>query len=369
MPPVTVMLKPVSGLCNMRCRYCFYADEMKRRDTAIYPVMSNETLEATVRRTMAYADEYATFVFQGGEPTLAGISFYETLIMLQRKYNPRGLPISNAIQTNGLALTDELIAFFAQNHFLVGVSLDGINETHDLFRKDTGGQNTFERVHQTVERLDKAGVQYNILCVVNKAVAEKQESVLKELSRYPFVQFIPCMDDLDGTSNDYSLSNQAYADFLKLSFHLYESRYLAGDPISMRHLDNWLGILLGYPPENCAMTGRCALQFVIESNGDVYPCDFYALDEWCLGNVHTHSFRQLRRSPVAEAFCACSLEVPHACRECRWYPLCRNGCRRERNPETGLFRLCEGTRQFFDACGDRMQKLAQMVSHRNNHGF
>ena len=369
MPPVTVMIKPVSGLCNMRCRYCFYTDEMKRRDTAIHPVMTNETLEAAVRRTMAYADGSATFVFQGGEPTLAGIAFYETLIKLQRKYNPRGLQISNAIQTNGLALTDELIAFLANNHFLVGVSLDGTRETHDLFRKDAAGQNTFDRVHQTVERLSKAGVQYNVLCVVDKAVAENQESVLKELSQYPFVQFIPCMDDLDGTSNDYSLSNQAYAAFLKCSFSLYESRYLQGKPISMRHLDNWLGILLGYPPENCATTGRCALQFVIESNGDVYPCDFYALDEWRLGNVHTHSFRQLCRSPVAETFCACSLEVPYACRECRWYPLCRNGCKRERNPETGLFRLCDGTKQFFDEYGDRMKKLAQTVLYNNQRSF
>ena len=131
MPPITVMVKPVSGACNMRCRYCFYADEMQHRNASVYPRMTSELLDVMVRRVIRSADSSVHFLFQGGEPTLIGLPFFEQLIRLERKYNLRGLKITNAVQTNGYHLSDEMIAFFAKEQFLVGVSLDGTNETHD----------------------------------------------------------------------------------------------------------------------------------------------------------------------------------------------------------------------------------------------
>lgn len=359
MPPVTVMIKPVSGACNMRCHYCFYADEMRNRSTAVYPAMDEETLEAVVRRTMAYADVQATFTFQGGEPTLAGIAFYEHLLKLQKKYNPRGIVVNNAIQTNGLDLSDSMIELFAKNHFLVGVSLDGNQQTHDLFRKDAAGNGTYHTIRRNIKRLEAAGVDFNILCVVNQAVAEHTDEVLQSFAEYPFLQFIPCMDDMDGKQGVHSLSNEAYAYFLKKSFDVYEQSHREGKRLSIRQFDNWIAMLLGMPPESCAMRGQCTCGFLIESNGDVYPCDFYALDEWRLGNVKEHSFRQMLRNPLAHSFCNASLPIPDDCQQCRWYNLCRNGCRRERDPQTGLYRLCSGTRSFLDECGERMIRMAE----------
>ena len=173
------------------------------------------------------------------------------------------------------------------------------------------------------------------------------------------------MDGLDGQTESFSLSNEAYAAFLKTAFAYYEKSYERKKPVSIRQFDNWIGLLLGYPPENCAMRGQCTVSFLIESNGDVYPCDFYALDEWRLGNVKEHSFRQILRNPLAHAFCEISLPVPDQCRSCRWYPLCRNGCRRERDAQTGLYRLCEGTRLFLDECGERLNKLAAQIRSEN----
>ena len=136
MPPVTVMIKPVSGACNMRCRYCFYADEMSRRGESIYPAMQDDMLETLVRRVMMYADGQATFAFQGGEPTLAGLDFFRLFVAMVNTRNTASLPVRWAIQTNGLHLNQDWAAFLAENRFLVGVSIDGDRATHDAFRRD-----------------------------------------------------------------------------------------------------------------------------------------------------------------------------------------------------------------------------------------
>ena len=171
MPPITVMVKPVSGACNMRCRYCFYADEMQHRNASVYPRMTSELLDVMVRRVIRSADSSVHFLFQGGEPTLIGLPFFEQLIRLERKYNLRGLKITNAVQTNGYHLSDEMIAFFAKEQFLVGVSLDGTNETHDTLRPDANGLPTSSTVRRNIDRLRAAGVSVNVLCVVNSEVS------------------------------------------------------------------------------------------------------------------------------------------------------------------------------------------------------
>ena len=143
MPALSIMVKPVSGACNMRCKYCFYTDVMENRETPCFPRMTLETLETLVRRAIRHADGPISFAFQGGEPTLAGLDFYRALVEFERRYNTRGLPIDNSLQTNGYALSDEMIEFFAREHFLLGVSLDGDALAHDLMRVDQGGNPTF----------------------------------------------------------------------------------------------------------------------------------------------------------------------------------------------------------------------------------
>ena len=145
MPPLVMMIKPVSGLCNMRCTYCFYADEMARREVDVYARMTDETLENLVRRAFSYADREVLFAFQGGEPTLAGADYYRKLLALEKKYNSRRLPVRHAIQTNGLSLPDDLLSVLVEGHFLVGVSLDGYRAVHDLRRVVAGGRGTYDR--------------------------------------------------------------------------------------------------------------------------------------------------------------------------------------------------------------------------------
>ena len=361
MPPITVMVKPVSGACNMRCRYCFYADEMTHRKSSVYPKMTGELLDTMVRRVIRSADSSVHFLFQGGEPTLIGLPFFEQLVALERKYNTRRLKITNAVQTNGYDLSDEMIAFFAREQFLVGVSLDGTDETHDMLRPDAKGLPTSSVVRKTIDRLRAVGVSVNVLCVVNGEVAKHPKEVFSALAPYEYLQFIPCLDGLDGEKRDYSLSNEAYLAFLKATFDCYHQAYLGGHPVSVRNFDNWVAMLMGMPPENCAMVGRCGPSLVIESDGSVYPCDFYALDKWKLGSIAEDSLKRMLTSDREKAFLEESLPIPEACKACRWYGLCRNGCKRERNPETGLNRWCSVHSAFFEYAYDRMNQMAQQL--------
>ena len=369
MPPVTVMVKPVSGACNMRCRYCFYADEMARRAHAVLPAMTLDMLETLVRRVMVYAEGEANFVFQGGEPTLAGVDFYRHLVRLQRQYSRPTVRISNAIQTNGLALSGEMIAFLAEQRFLVGVSLDGCAAVHDSMRRDTAGQGTFRRVCGNVRRLREAGAEVNILCVVNGETAAHAREVLDALEPLGYLQLIPCLDGLDGTPGPSPLTDEAYGAFLQVAFDRYERAFRQGRLLSIRYFDNLLGMLLGIPPESCSMQGICQAGFVVESTGDVYPCDFYALDAWRMGNLQDMSLRQLARSAAGERFRREAAPVPEACRVCASYDLCRNGCRRERDPLTGQYRFCAGMRAFLLGNRDRMEAMARALAERGlQHG-
>lgn len=363
MPPLTVMIKPVSGACNMRCAYCFYADETAHREAGCCPPMAFEALERVIRRTMLFAEQRVTFVFQGGEPTLAGLSYFEQVVRLQRQNNPRQIAVNNVVQTNGLILQDALIDFFVRESFLIGVSVDGCREIHDQNRLDAKGKPTYDRVMDNIQRLKDAGAAYNILCVLTDEVARRADAVLDALIPHRYLQFIPCMDPIDGASAP-ALTADAYARFLARSFERYEALFFAGPPLSIRFFDNLVNMLCGHAPESCAMCGHCGLAPVIESDGSVYPCDFYALDEWKLGNILEMPLRRILSGPKALQFVARSMDVSEECRQCLWYSLCRNGCYRERDGQTHQSCHCDAMRRFFSAYFPRLERVAQAVSSR-----
>ncbi len=363
MPPITVMIKPVSGACNMRCRYCFYADEMRARQTPLYPPMTREVLATLVRRVLRSAEGSAHFIFQGGEPTLAGLPFFEEFVRLERQYAPPGLAVTHAIQTNALSLSQPMIDFLARERFLVGVSLDGDVALHDSLRPDAGGRPTARTVLESLARLRDAGAEVNVLCVVTRQAAARPREVFEALAPYRYLQFIPCLEDPD-RPGEFTPSGEEYLRFLTETFALYEAALTAGHPVSVRVFDNWLGILLGLPPENCAMNGRCSPCLVVEGDGSVFPCDFYAVDRWRLGNIAEDSLKKLLGSPLEAQFLAESLPVPDVCRACRWYALCRNGCKRER--QEGVTRWCGAYRRFFEQAFPRMQALARLLAAQRN---
>jgi len=369
-PPVSLLIKPVSGQCNLRCRYCFYHDVAGRRALPSHGRMSPETLERLVSQALALAEGACTFAFQGGEPTLAGLPFYETLLSLESRYNTQGVTIHHAIQTNGLLVDEAYAAFFARHGFLVGLSLDGGRALHDDMRVDAQGKGTFDRVMRAAELLDRQGADYNILCVVSRSVARHGGQVYDFLKKqgHRLLQFIPCLDDFDGAAHPHSLTPQRYTLFLKTVFDRYYRDFLAGEYVSVRLFDNYVGMLMGRPPECCGMSGVCSVTAVVEADGEVYPCDFYGLDEYRLGNIHTHALGELLTGERARQFVAESLYRDPKCARCRWFPLCRGGCRRLREPfaegHPSLYRYCESQEAFFEYAYDRMRHMAAELQRR-----
>lgn len=368
MPPLTIMIKPASSACTMRCRYCFYADVAENRQVYSHGQMSLNTLDTIVRRAMSYADGYISFSFQGGEPTLAGIDFYKELIRLEKRYNSRKLPVHHAIQTNGYKLDDDLLQFLVDNNFLIGVSLDGTADIHDKLRLGADGKGSFAHVTKTISRLQELGAQFNILTVVNSYVARHGAECFRALAQYGYLQFIPCLDPFDGQHFDYSLNAADYGHFLKETFDLYYAAFNTNKPVSIRNFDNYIGILLGQPPETCGMCGRCGGYYLIEADGGVYPCDFYVLDQWQMGNINDSSFFRLEKSPLAQAFRDISVPLDKKCSQCPWFSLCRGGCRRDREPFTGdipsLNQWCESYQAFFEYAFPRMREIAETLKDR-----
>jgi uncharacterized protein len=363
-PPMTLLIKPASGLCNMHCKYCFYSDVTENRHIKQYGIMSEQTLETLVRKAFFYAEGSCFFGFQGGEPTLAGLDYYEKLLFYQNRYNRSGVRVLNTIQTNGYAIDENWAAFFAKNHFLVGISLDGTKEIHDVFRLDSADNGTHQKVLNAIRLFQKHGADYNILCVVTDAVAQNAKQVYQALKPHKYLQFIPCLDDLDGQAHHYSLTAKTYGEFLKLAFDEYYKDMKNGNYVSVRTFDNYVMILQGRMPEDCSMREGCGLYFVIEADGSVYPCDFYALDDYCLGNISHNSFAALAKSDNAGRFLRQSLQSDPKCAACKWHFLCKGGCRRHREPfadeKPGPNIFCESFIGFFDYAYDRLRELVSV---------
>ncbi len=368
MPPITVMLKPASGMCNMRCKYCFYADELQHRAIDNYGFMSEETLYNVLKNVLKYATGECTIAFQGGEPTLVGLPFFETVVKYQKELNVNKCKINNALQTNAYSLNEQWAQFFAKNNFLVGVSLDGPAEIHDKYRVDANEKGTYNRVMQTIQLFKKHNVEFNILTVVTATTCKSTQKIhgFFDRNNFNYRQFIPCLDPLEEVrgGHDWSLTPQLFAKHLQTSFQIYYSDALKGKKKYHRYFDNLLCMLNRQPPESCGMAGICSYQYVVEANGNTYPCDFYMLDEWIIGNLKTDSIEKLNENRKNIGFIKQS-EKPHEfCLKCKWFALCRGGCRRDRDYfENGIQKnyFCESYKQFFDNCYPLLEDLYKRI--------
>ena len=371
MSSLQILVKPASGLCNMKCRYCFYCDEMEKRETGSYGLMSVETMEQVIKRAFEYADESVGFLFQGGEPTLSGLPFFEAVMELQRRYNTKKIGVTNSLQTNGLGLSEAWAEFFARNHFLVGISLDGTKYTHDAFRVDGKGEGTFASVMKTIGVFDKYRVEYNILTVVNRRTALAVSKIYSFYGKnhWRYLQFIPCLDPVgeEAGKQEYSLTPEEYGSFLCRLFDLWYEDLRTGRQPYIRQFENYIAILMGMPAESCDMCGGCSLQYVTEADGSVYPCDFYVMDSWRLGSFRTDSVQELRAHPQATAFLKDSVRDRASCAGCPYHFLCRGGCKRHWNEESNYF--CESYRIFFEAALPRLKEIAGNLLRARSRRF
>lgn len=370
---LSIMIKPASSLCNLRCKYCFYHDLADNREVRSYGVMKEETMRKLLERAfeaLPQGHNQLSLIFQGGEPMVAGLAFFERLEEMLAEMGRREVKVNRSIQTNGTMIDERWAAFWKKHGYLVGVSLDGPAQVHNELRVDAAGKGTFSRVTSGIACLKKYGVEYNILTVVSAEVARHGQKVYSFLRKngWNYLQFIPCMDPVSGERQSYSLTAEQYGKFLISTFQEYERERMQGKFVSVRWFDNLLDLAAGYPPESCGMTGVCACHFVAEADGSIYPCDFYVDDEHRLGNVADTGFREMFESEIARRFVNESVEPAQKCKACRWYRICRGGCRRYREgmegTALGCSTLCRAYEMFFDECGNRVAALARALSRR-----
>jgi uncharacterized protein len=367
MSKLSLLIKPASSACNMRCKYCFYHDVAENRSIGSFGIMEEETLETLIKRAFEYAQDECTFAFQGGEPTLAGLNYFLRFSQLVKQYNVNKIPVHNTIQTNGYLIDDAWAQYFKENNFLVGLSLDGDKAAHDKLRHDAKGDGTFERVMHGLKMLNNHKVDYNILCVVTNFSARHGDRIYSffQKSGFRYLQFIQCLDPFSGETAPYSLTAKRYGQFLNTIFDRYYQDFKQGNYVSIRMFDDYVHMLLGKPPGSCGMSGVCTCYFVVESGGNVYPCDFYVLDEFQIGDIHHNSFHDMQNSENARRFVSGSMPVASECQKCKWFQLCRGGCRRCREPfvngEPGLNQFCESYKMFFEHSYEKLCEIAQLV--------
>lgn len=357
------MIKPASSLCNLRCRYCFYADIADLRDIKSYGVMPVEQMRQMLRHleSQLSAGDQINFTFQGGEPTLAGLPWFQEFSGITDRWNPK-INVRFALQTNATMLNEDWCQYLAAHQYLVGVSLDLLPQCHDDARVSASGDGTFQRCLHAVELLNAFHVEYNILCTLTRQIAKHPQKVWRVLKEYDirYVQFTPCLDALNSPGkNPYALTPQRFSQFYNQLFPLWLADYQKGQYRSVKLFDDVINLMAYGIPTACGIHGKCQPQLVVEANGSVYPCDFYCLDEYQIGSILENSLDELlaaaRLSPAQKRS-----PLPKICADCPYLHFCGGNCKRMQREITctELDRVC-GYREFLNTAGPALQQIAQ----------
>ncbi len=384
-----LMAKPAGPDCNLNCGYCFYLEK-----EALFPEgeryrMSDEVLEAYIRKTAEYQTvPELLYAWQGGEPTLMGIDFFRKALELESRFSG-GRPVLNAFQTNGTLLDDEWCAFLAENRFLVGLSLDGPEDIHDLYRRDGAGRGTFSRVTRALELLKKHGVEFNILACVTRESAKRPLDVYRFFREQGigFIQFTPIVERMPSAESEriglklgmpaardgsdrpdvtpWTVLPEDYGDFLIAVFDEWV-RHDVGSVFVMNF--EWaLASWLGDPQSACLFSRHCGNALIVEHNGDVYSCDHFVYPEYRSGNILTDDLGEMVNSEKQREFGAGKeTSLPKYCRECDVLFACQGECPKHRfspapDGEPGLNYLCPGYRKFFRHARPYLDAIVQTI--------
>lgn len=388
MKPFHIMAKPHGPICNLDCTYCYYLEKenlyaAKGRDYR----MSDSVLESYIRQYIqSQPGQHVSFAWQGGEPTLLGVPFFERVLALQKKY-AGGKTIENAFQTNGTLLDDQWGEFLARNKFLIGLSVDGPEEIHDAYRVDKGGQPTFARVMRGLEFLKKHGVEFNTLTVVHRKNSYRARDVYRFLKQIGSVyfQFIPVVEQMAAepdpnglvllkpyarqqtTVSEWSVEPLQFGKFLSSVF----DEWVLSDVgrIFVQIFDVALESWVGVPQSLCVFAPQCGSALAVEHNGDLYSCDHFVYPENKLGNILERAMAGLVTSQQQTRFGNAKLTaLPSDCRNCDVRFACNGECPKHRftttaSGEYGLNYLCAGYKHFFHHIDPYMRFMANELRH------
>ncbi len=365
MKPFSLLIKPAGPDCNLRCRYCFYIEHLEEGKKG--PRMSDDVLEAMISSYMR-TDQYNNYSFgwQGGEPTLMGLKFFERAVELQKKHAPPGARVSNGLQTNGTLISDEMAKFLAEYNFLLGVSLDGPAYLHDYYRKTVGQTPTHSLVMRGIERLKQHEVEFNILTLVNDKTGKKAAEIYHYLrdNGFYYHQYIPCVEyDEKSNLQPYSVTGEDWGNFLCEIF----DQWIKEDvhKVSIRLFDSILEYLVYGRYNVCYMGDNCCQYFVVEHDGNVYPCDFFVRDDLVIGNVKTGTWEDFAATPIYNRFGRQKAHWNAKCNACSYINFCHGDCQKHRfgaplTPQT-LSNLCVGWKNFYAHTLPHFKSLANKI--------
>lgn len=379
------MLKPAGAHCNMACAYCYYLEKSKLYNELPRQIMTDELLERfTKEYIQAQTMNEVLFTWHGGETLMRPLGFYQKALKYQQKY-AGGKRIDNCIQTNGTMLTDEWCRFLKQNNWLVGLSIDGPQEFHDEYRRMRGGQPSFNKVMKGIRLLNKYGVEWNAMAVVNDFNGDyplEFYHFFKEIGCH-YIQFAPIVErilphtdgrhladlnDKEAPLADFSVSPEQWGSFLCQLFDEWVCNDIGTYFIQLfdATLCNWMGV----PPGICTLASSCGHAAVMEFNGDIYSCDHFVFPEYKLGNIHDHTLVEMLYGKEQQAFGRMKQNaLPRQCKQCPYLFACNGECPKNRfaktaDGEPGLNYLCKGFRQFFHHVSPYMDFMKQELNNQ-----
>ena len=377
--PLYVMLKPVGAACNLACNYCYYLEKSNLYKHQPKRQMSEELLERFVKDYIeAQTMNEVVFTWHGGEPTLRPLSFYQKAVELQKKY-AGGRVIHNSLQTNGTLLTDEWCRFLKENNWLVGISIDGPEELHDRYRRDSQGKPSWKRVMEGIRLLQHYGVEWNAMAVVNRYNADHPQAFYRFFKSIgcQYIQFTPIVernmqhadgrhlasigDATDAPVTDFSVTPEQWGSFLCGLFDEWVKQDIGR--VFVQIFDSMLANWVGVAPGSCIYAKECGHAGVMEFNGDVYSCDHFVFPQYKLGNINEHTLIEMLYGEKQRRFSQLKYnKLPRQCKECRWAFACHGECPKNRfvndrygNP--GLNYLCAGYRRFFEHIAPTMDEM------------
>ncbi len=365
--PFSLLIKPASADCNLRCEYCFYLDRCELYPESTVHRMSEEALETMVSSYMATNQPQYAFGWQGGEPTLMGLPFFEKVIELQKKHGRPGSFVANGLQTNATLIDDDFAKHFAKYHYLLGISLDGPAEIHDRYRNNAAGRGSHADVLRGIEACKRHGAEFNILVLVSQANVHRVKEVYRYLVDLGFFyhQYIPCVEfDEKGNVLPFSINGEEWGGFL---CGLYDEWYQSDTrKVSIRYFDSLLSYQVDGIRNICHMGYNCCQYFVVEHNGDIYPCDFFVRRDLRIGNVMENNWDEALKSSEYHAFGRQKRQWVEACDNCEYVAYCAGDCLKHRllTPASSaktLSVLCEGHKEFFEHTLPGLRKLADVI--------
>jgi uncharacterized protein len=367
-----LMTKPRGAICNLDCQYCYFLSKERLYPDSSFRMSENLLEEYTRQYIEAQRVPEVTFAWQGGEPTLMGLEFFEMAVRFQQKHKKPGMRIYNSFQTNGVLLDDAWCAFFKANDFLIGLSVDGPRHLHDAYRVDKGGQPTFERVMRGRACLEKHGVDYNVLCTVHAANGDHGLEIyrfFRDELKVSFIQFIPIVERANETGfqqgsavTERSVTAEQYGRFLIEIFDEWV-RHDVGR-VYVQIFDVALAAWSGNRPGLCVFEETCGAALALEHNGDVFSCDHFVEPDYRLGNLQFIPLAEMVGSKQQYEFGqAKKTTLPQYCRDCEVRFVCNGGCPKDRfidtpDGEPGLNYLCAGYRAFFNHINRPMRMMA-----------